>query len=109
MAAYNRQGMGPFSIPVELLVDSDLLVFLNPGLASGVPHVPESAVAPGLDLVVQEVWFVGIVSLLVVAMVCAFLAVVCIRRRNREVKTMMGHYNGNYAHLQVIKIVGMIS
>ncbi len=46
VAAYNRQGVGPFSDSVELLVDSEQL-FQRP--------LPRPEKAPGLDLAAQEV------------------------------------------------------
>lgn len=81
VAAYNRQGVGPLCNPVELLVESDLFHH---------QLVPEQA--PGMDLVVQEVWFVMVVSFFSVMLLVGFLAMVCFRRIRQDGKHM-GHYN----------------
>eukprot|EP00095_Tigriopus_kingsejongensis_P003619 maker-scaffold49_size462716-snap-gene-3.30 protein:Tk03619 transcript:maker-scaffold49_size462716-snap-gene-3.30-mRNA-1 annotation:"roundabout 1" len=81
VAAYNRQGVGPLCDPVELEVETDLF---HPQL------VPEKA--PGMDLVVQEVWFVMVVSFFSVILLVGFLAMVCFRRIRQDGKHM-GHYN----------------
>ncbi|TRY77965.1 hypothetical protein TCAL_12741 [Tigriopus californicus] len=81
VAAYNRQGVGPLCHSVELLVETDLFHH---------QLVPEQA--PGMDLVVQEVWFVMVVSFFSVMLLVGFLAMVCFRRIRQDGKHM-GHYN----------------
>lgn len=83
VAAYNRQGMGPFTKPVILNVDPTLL-FQHP-----VQHHPAEH---GVDLVVQEVWFVALVAIAAVLVIVAFVAIVCVRRKKAHVKNL-GHYN----------------
>ena len=63
MSAYNRQGVGPFSEPSELLIgsdgdgeveDDDDVGGVGGGRGLLHPAMPESA--PGLKLAAQEVW-----------------------------------------------------
>lgn len=81
IAAYNRQGMGPFSKKVDIKVDPELL-FQHP-----VHHE-----YPG-NRVLQEIWFVAMVAILAVLIIVAFVATVCIQRKKSSVKNI-GHYNG---------------
>lgn len=80
IAAYNRQGMGPFSKSVDFKVDPTLL-FQHP-----VHQYPGNRV-------LQEIWFVALVSILAVAIIVAFVATVCIQRKKTSLKNI-GHYNG---------------
>ncbi|CAB4068857.1 ROBO2 [Lepeophtheirus salmonis] len=93
VAAYNRQGVGPFSPMVSININpmsgdihgvhrNELSEFFSPEEAN--PH--------GFDIVLQEVWFVSFVSVMTLVLVIAFGAVICIRRRKGELKNM-GHYN----------------
>ena len=82
IAAYNRQGMGPFSKGVEIKLDPSRL-FTHP-----VPQYPGNRV-------LQEIWFVAMVSILAVLIIVAFVATVCIQRKKTNVKTL-GHYNGKW-------------
>ena len=80
IGAYNRQGMGPFSKSVDFKVDPALL-FQHP-----VHQYPGNRV-------LQEIWFVALVSILAVAIIVAFVATVCIQRKKTSLKNI-GHYNG---------------
>ena len=75
IAAYNRQGMGPFSKGVEIKLDPSRL-FTHP-----VPQYPGNRV-------LQEIWFVAMVSILAVLIIVAFVATVCIQRKKTNVKTL---------------------
>ena len=79
IAAYNRQGMGPFSKALDIKVDPDLL-YQHP-----VHQYPGNRV-------LQEVWFVALVSILAILIIVAFVATVCLQRKKSN-KTL-GHYNG---------------
>ena len=81
IAAYNRQGMGPFSKGLEIKVDPSLL-FQHPAVHQ----------YPG-NRILQEIWFVAMVSILAVLIIVAFVATVCIQRKKAHVKNL-GHYNG---------------
>jgi hypothetical protein len=111
-AAYNRQGIGPFSEPVLIRVSPDQLMFMptqgtTQGTAAGTtlstnfvddPNVISPELAPGLDLVLQELWFVVVASLVCVVLLVAVVAVICLRRKRKAIrmmgKNMAGHYNG---------------
>ena len=110
VAAYNRQGMGPFSDASELLV--------GPGNEGGEgdgedgsgaegggglfhPVIPHPESAPGLDLAAQEVWFVAIISFLAVVLLVGLVAIVCVRQRHLHEKSV-GHYNGECLHTRWI-------
>ena len=80
IAAYNRQGMGPFSKAMEIKVDPDLLY-----------QHPVHHQYPG-NRVLQEVWFVALVSILAVLIIVAFVATVCLQRKKSN--KALGHYNG---------------
>ena len=75
-------GMGPFSKAVEIKLDPSRL-FQHP-----VPQYPGNRV-------LQEIWFVAMVSILAVLIIVAFVATVCIQRKKTNVKTL-GHYNGKF-------------
>ncbi len=96
IAAYNRQGMGPFSKPLPLKVDPALLhqypVQHHPS-ATGGATVGFGSGGASVDLVVQEVWFVALVAIAAVVIIVAFVATVCVRRKAAHVKNL-GHYNG---------------
>ena len=81
IAAYNRQGMGPFSKRVEIKVDPSLL-FQHP-----VHQYPGNRI-------LQEIWFVSMVSILAVLIIVAFVATVCIQRKKKANVKNLGHYNG---------------
>jgi len=113
VAAYNRQGMGPFSEPVQLMVNTEGLSLAaydqdNVGL------MPE--MAPGLDLAAQEVWFVSVLSFLSVVLLVGLAGLVCFRQRTWQEKGAgspspiagdvgngadSGHYNGEGRDLHV--------
>ena len=129
-AAYNRQGVGPFSEPVLIRVSEEQLRFFEQHeknlktpatTAAAAAALPPSApasndetedvlpppsppdvvspeLAPGLELVLQELWFVIVASLVCVVLIVAVVAVVCLRRKRKAVrmmeKNMSGHYNG---------------
>jgi hypothetical protein len=84
IAAYNRQGIGPFSKPVQLKVDPSVL-YQYP-----VHHRPN-----GDHRVMQEVWFVALVSIVAVLIIVAFVATICVQRKKAHVKNL-GHYNGKW-------------
>ena len=80
MAAYNRKGIGPFSKIVELKVDPSVL-YQNPLYEY-----------PG-NRIIQEIWFVALVSMLAVLIIVAFVGTVCMQRKKSTMKNL-GHYNG---------------
>ena len=84
VAAYNRKGIGPFSKVAELKVDQSLL-YQNP--------IYEY---PG-NRIVQEIWFVALVSILAVLIIVAFVGTVCMQRKKSSMKNL-GHYNGKDTH-----------
>lgn len=88
IAAYNRQGMGPFSKAMEIKVD-DRLLFQHP-----VHQYPGNRV-------LQEIWFVAMVSILAVLIIVAFVATVCIQRKKSHVKNI-GHYNGKSTYFSIL-------
>ena len=117
VAAYNRQGMGPFSAAAQLLVDSTSAAIFSHALDNPNGNGGGGGVSsPGLHLIHQEVWFVGLVSLVAVFLLAGFVGVVCLRRRWRKdedgvermvrlfgrgqgaesaaEKASLGHYNG---------------
>ena len=54
---------------------------------------------PGFELMVQEVWFVIIVSVFALVLLMAFLAAICVKRRSILMMShskSIGHYNGKY-------------
>ena len=81
IAAYNRQGMGPFSKALDIKVDPDLL-YQHP-----VHQYPGNRV-------LQEVWFVALVSILAILIIVAFVATVCLQRK--KTNKALGHYNGKH-------------
>ena len=48
----------------------------------------------GYNLILQEVWFVTMISVIVILVIIIFSAIVCIRRRKNLLKSTLGHYNG---------------
>ena len=103
VAAYNRKGIGPFSLPATLKVESDLLVpnAIPPlvvdqhdttATMAGSETTATSGLA-SLELVVQEVWFVTMIAIMVLLVLVAFVATICVKRKRTNVKSL-GHYNG---------------
>ena len=95
VGAYNRQGMGPFSSNLTFKMsakgDSDQLV----------PHPVPGGISPvgSFSLIVQEVWFVVMSSVLVVLLLLVFVTAVCLKRKKALLKNQLGHYNGKHTHL----------
>lgn len=101
VAAYNRQGVGPFSPPVELIVDDGTAedsTLINVG--SNDPDFDDDledvVTNQGHDLIAQEVWFAAAVSGLTVFVLIGFFVAICIKKRSADDKTggLGGHYNG---------------
>ena len=108
VAAYNRQGIGPFSDPpAKLVLDPAAAVFptdillaggdrdLDLGRDPGGSNLDLLDRSPGMELVAKEVWIVILASFLVVALLVGFSAVVCFRRVKTDAK-QLGHYNGEF-------------
>ena len=49
---------------------------------------------PG-NQILQEIWFVALVSILAVLIIVAFVGTVCMQRKKSSMKNL-GHYNGKF-------------
>ena len=65
------------------------ILFSIPNLLTVLLSIPLNK----FTLVLQEIWFVAMVSILAVLIIVAFVATVCIQRKKTSIKTL-GHYNG---------------
>ena len=50
----------------------------------------------GYNLILQEVWFVTMISVIVILLIIIFSAIVCIKRRKSLLKNSLGNYNGKF-------------
>ena len=102
VAAYNRQGIGPFSAPAELIVDEADSTVINVrggetnGLDFDEDDLDDVVTNQGHDLIAQEVYVVAIVSGLTIFVLIGFFVAICIKKRSGEDKSggLGGHYNG---------------
>lgn len=101
VAAYNRQGIGPFSSPLKLQLNPNTLfrsedatyfqTFGQEGSNSKtVPFYSK-------EILMQEVWFITLLSCLTLLAVIGTVTTVCFQRKRAMTKSSLGgHYNGKF-------------
>ena len=108
VAAYNRQGVGPFTDEVTLLLAEDGSLALTTTASLDVDLGFDVVTANNNeDLIATEVWFVALVSGVTAFVLVAFFVAVCVNKQRNLISgndskdssaSSGGHYNGKHLH-----------